>query len=106
MRETIRGIRPRPEDKRIGWVAAGKLLARRRPNLIPVYDSRVKKVLDRSRVDGWWWRDLRAQLVNDRDLVCQLRSVRARADAGHLSLLRTFDVMCWMFSWEDQGAPS
>jgi len=32
---------------RIGSVAAGKLLARKRPHLLPVYDSRVKKVLNR-----------------------------------------------------------
>jgi len=95
-------IRPRPKDKRIGPVAAGKLLARKRPHLIPVYDSRVKKVLHRPYTDRWWWRDLRAQLAGDPALVHQLESVRVRSNAGHLSLLRTFDVMCWMYSWEQQ----
>ena len=36
------------------------------------------------------------QLIKDQDLVRELESVRARAGASHLSLLRTFDIMCWM----------
>jgi hypothetical protein len=104
--QAICDIHPRPEYDRVGPIAAGKLLARKRPHLIPVYDSRVKKVLNRPRVDRSWWRDLRDQLTNDPALVRQLESMRARADAGHMSLLRVFDVMCWMFSWEDDdGAP-
>lgn len=100
--QAISDIHPRPEYDRVGPIAAGKLLARKRPHLIPVYDSRVKKVLSRPRVDRSWWHDLRAQLINDQDLVLQLESVRGRADAGHMSLLRIFDVMCWMFSWKDE----
>ena len=34
----------------LGPVAAGKLLARKRPHLIPVYDSRVKRI-GRPRTD-------------------------------------------------------
>jgi hypothetical protein len=100
----IRDIRPPPERNGIGPVAAGKLLARKRPHLIPVYDSRVKKVLSRPRTDRTWWRDLRTQLIEDQDLVRKLKSVGARAEAGHMSLLRVFDVMCWMFSRETKTA--
>ena len=103
--DMICDIEPRPEGQRIGPVAAGKLLARKRPELIPVYDSRIKKVLKRPRVDNRWWRDLRDQLVNDRVLVRELELVRASAGAGHMSLLRVFDVMCWMFSWEGVDSP-
>ena len=92
----LRGIKPRLHRSRLGPVAAGKLLARKRPHLIPVYDSHVKKVLGRPRNDQTWWSDLRCQLVRDDAFVRELESVRARAGAGHLSLLRTFDVMCWM----------
>jgi hypothetical protein len=95
-------IEPRPEGHRIGPVAAGKLLARKRPQLSPVYDSRIKKVLNRPRVDNRWWRDLRDQLVNGQALIRELESVRDSAGAGHMSLLRVFDVMCWMFNWEGQ----
>jgi hypothetical protein len=100
--DAIRDIKPRPKRNRIGPVAAGKVLARKRPELIPVYDSRVKKVLKRPQVDNRWWRDLRDQLINDQALVRELESVRTKAGAGHMSLLRVFDVMCWMFSWEGE----
>jgi hypothetical protein len=90
-------IKPRPGDDHLGPVAAGKLLARKRPHLIPVYDSHVKVALGRERIHNTWWSDLRCQLTTDAGLIPELESVRARAGVGHLSLLRTFDIMCWMF---------
>jgi hypothetical protein len=98
--QAVHDIRPRAGDKRIGPIGAGKLLARKRPQLIPVYDNRVRRVLGRPRPDNSWWHDLRCQLISDQALVCELESVRAAAGADHMSLLRVFDVMCWMFSWE------
>jgi hypothetical protein len=103
--QAIHDIKPRPDDKQIGAIASGKLLARKRPHLIPVFDGRVRLVLSRPKPDSSWWRDLRCQLISDHDLVGELESVRARAGASHLSLLRTFDIMCWMFSWEGGGSP-
>jgi len=103
--ELLRDIKPRPQDRNhLGPVAAGKLLARKRPQLLPVYDSHVKKVLKRPQADQMWWRDLRCQLTQDDDLVRELKAVRTRAGAGHLSLLRTFDVMCWMFGGSPEEA--
>ena len=103
--ELLRDIKPRPQDKKhLGPVAAGKLLARKRPDLLPVYDSHVKKVLRRRRNDQTWWRDLRCQLTKDDTLVRELETVRARAGAIHLSLLRTFDIMCWMFGGSPEEA--
>ena len=81
-----------------------KLLARKRPDLLPVYDSHLKKVLRRPRNDQTWWRDLRCQLTKDDALVRELETVRARAGAVHLSLLRTFDIMCWMFGGSPEEA--
>jgi hypothetical protein len=100
--DAICDIKPRPESNRIGPVAAGKLLARKRPRLLPVYDSRIKKVLNRPRIDNQWWHDLHDQLINDPGLVQELEAVRNRAGAGYMSQLRVFDVMCWMFSWEGE----
>jgi Family of unknown function (DUF6308) len=103
--ELLRDIKPRPQDKKhLGSVAAGKLLARKRPDLLPVYDSYVKKVLGRPWNDQTWWSDLRCQLTKDDALVRELETVRARAGAGHLSLLRTFDIMCWMFGGSPEEA--
>jgi Family of unknown function (DUF6308) len=103
--DAICDIEPRPESNRVGAVAAGKLLARKRPRLLPVYDSRIKKVLNRPRTDNQWWHDLHDQLINDPGLVQELEAVRNRAGASHMSLLRVFDVMCWMFSWEGEHGP-
>lgn len=101
----LREIKPPLERSRLGPVAAGKLLARKRPQLIPVYDSYVKKVLARPRDDQSWWSDLRCQLTKDTQLVSELEAVRARAGAGaaHLSLLRVFDIMCWMHGGKQQA---
>jgi hypothetical protein len=96
--EAICDIEPRPGDDNIGPITAGKLLARKRPDLIPVYDNRVRDVLSRPRPDNSWWHDLRCQLINDQALVRHLQTVRSQAGADHMSLLRVFDVMCWMFS--------
>ena len=50
--EAIRDIKPRADNDSIGPITAGKLLARKRPDLLPVYDSRVKGVLGRPRPDN------------------------------------------------------
>jgi hypothetical protein len=94
----LHDIKPPLDRSRLGPVAAGKLLARKRPHLIPVYDSYVERVLGRTRTHGTWWSDLRCRLTKDAALVSELESVRTRAGAGaaHLSLLRVFDIMCWM----------
>jgi hypothetical protein len=103
--ELLYAIKPRPQDRnRLAAVAAGKLLARKRPHLLPVYDSHVKEVLRRPSNDQMWWGDLRSQLIKDDALVRELKAVRARAGAGHLSLLRTFDIMCWMFGGSPEEA--
>jgi hypothetical protein len=94
--ELLRAIKP-PAQGRLGPVAAGKLLARKRPHLIPIYDSHVKAALGRRRNDESWWSELRTLLVTDEALVGELETVRTRAGAGHLSLLRTLDVLCWMY---------
>jgi hypothetical protein len=101
----LREIKPPLERSRLGPVAAGKLLARKRPQLIPVYDSYVKKVLARPRDDQAWWSDLRCQLTKDTQLISELEAVRTRAGAAaaHLSLLRVFDIMCWMHGGRQQA---
>ncbi|MEU3241147.1 DUF6308 family protein, partial [Streptomyces anthocyanicus] len=46
----------------IGWVTAGKLLARKRPRLLPVYDQVVRCILRRPPS---FWLDLQAALQAD-----------------------------------------
>lgn len=78
------------------WVTAGKLLARKRPRLVPVYDSVVRATL------GWpgteFWHPLREQLRADsRALWVQLQRLRDEAGLRRdLTPLRVFDVVLWM----------
>lgn len=79
----------------IGWVTAGKLLARKRPRLIPVYDRVVKQALGRRDGDEWW-RPLRTALVVKPDVVSRLQELRRETGLDVVSLLRILDVCIWM----------
>jgi hypothetical protein len=94
--EPLRAIK-RPANGRLGRVAASKLLARKRPHLIPVYDSHVKGTIGRRPNDQTYWTDLRSLLTTDDAPVRELETIRTRAEVGHLSLLRTLDVLFWMY---------
>ena len=78
----------------VGWVTASKLLARKRPRLLPVYDSVVKAALQPD-VESFWL-PLRQELLNG-GVVEQLREVRSAAGLSErISLLRVLDVAVWM----------
>ncbi|HKE74406.1 MAG TPA: DUF6308 family protein [Acidimicrobiales bacterium] len=80
----------------IAWVTAGKLLARKRPRLIPVYDSVVHLALDRTP-DDEFWRPLRDTLRDEPSLVDRLRELRGAAGIdGRVSVIRVLDVAIWM----------
>ncbi len=83
------------ELRGIDWVVAGKLLARKRPHLIPVYDRVVKSVTGGDRN---FWTALCKALQHD-DGALQERLIRIR-DAAYLpptvTTLRIFDVIAWM----------
>lgn len=86
----------------IGWVTAAKLLARKRPQLIPVFDRVVKAALGRGDEDEWW-RPLRAALAQDDDLVTKLATLHDQTRLGdEVSLLRVLDVTMWM---REHGKP-
>lgn len=77
-----------------GYVTAGKLLARKRPHLIPVYDSVVRCALGEPQQV---WLSLHAILADDetglRRRLAQLRSTcRIPVEA---SALRILDVVVW-----------
>jgi hypothetical protein len=79
----------------VGWVTAGKLLARKRPHLIPVWDQVVRCALGRSK-GVWLWLDelLRAE---EAVLFHRLEALhRQAALPAAVSLLRVLDVVIWM----------
>ncbi|WP_236787904.1 DUF6308 family protein [Amycolatopsis sp. GM8] len=76
------------------WVTANKLLARKRPHLLPVYDNEVAKLLDQP-ISFWacLWTWFHANPSRQEALT------RLRAEAGgieDISLLRCLDVVLWM----------
>lgn len=78
----------------IGWVTANKLLARKRPRLLPVYDNVVKNALQPNRQS--YWLPLRHDLQSE---ATRNKLDRIRADAGideSISLLRILDIVVWM----------
>jgi hypothetical protein len=79
----------------VGWVMAGKLLARKRPSLIPVYDQIVRCAY------GWpenIWKALRKALRQDDSYFrMALEDLKNRAGIPvEIGLLRTLDVAIWM----------
>ncbi|NLA35845.1 MAG: hypothetical protein GX868_09160 [Actinobacteria bacterium] len=79
-----------------GWVTAAKLLARKRPRLIPVNDRVVRKAF-RDSEEFDWWAALRGVLVADPSLVEEVKALRAKAGLGEgISVLRVIDVAVWM----------
>ncbi|MEV6567822.1 DUF6308 family protein [Streptomyces kronopolitis] len=86
------------EVKGIGPVGAGKLLARKRPHLLPVHDKVVKQVFARPASDLTFWSDMRTELRSDKGaLVSHLEELRDLAGIGRdISVLRVLDVAAWM----------
>jgi hypothetical protein len=88
----------------IGSVGAGKLLARKRPRLLPVYDSVIKKVFERPATDLSFWSDTRRALrADDHMLVAHLEDVRGLADLGEdIGVLRVLDTAAWLHGRDEQ----
>jgi hypothetical protein len=83
----------------ISWVTAAKLLARKRPALLPVYDRVVRAALGREG-EREFWEPLRAALSANADLVASLEGLRGAAAVGEdITLLRILDVIIWMLEY-------
>ncbi|SFP89220.1 hypothetical protein SAMN05660464_0016 [Geodermatophilus dictyosporus] len=79
----------------VGRTIATKLCARKRPGLLPIYDSVVGEV---TSAQSWQWEPLRQVLRAD-DGALQTRLLGLRDAAGldaSVSALRVYDVIAWM----------
>lgn len=77
----------------VGRTIGTKLLARKRPRLVPIYDSVVARI---SGIGDYHWEPLRSALRAD-GLHDRLLDLRERAGLGpHVSALRVLDVVTWM----------
>jgi hypothetical protein len=79
----------------VGWVSSGKLLARKRPHLIPVWDNVVRCAF--GRPDGAWLRLDDLLRAREGMILRQLGEMHAKAEVpAEVSLIRILDVVFWM----------
>lgn len=83
----------------VGQTTASKLMARKRPHLIPIFDSVIAEVTGmKGSLDQWsrW----RSALAPDggalSSMAIELDQVRKDAGQEELSILRTLDIVLWM----------
>jgi hypothetical protein len=85
------GTGDKPADR---WVTAGKLLARKRPRLVPAYDRVVRELISGPR--HYWWPTARAAM-RDPEVTAALVELRERAKiVPVVTDLRMLDVVLWM----------
>jgi Family of unknown function (DUF6308) len=77
---------------KVGWVTAGKLMAAKRPRLIPILDKEVKRLLRPPK--GQFWLAMYDQVADDRRRAT-IEEVCANAP-DEVSVLRRIDVALWM----------
>ncbi|MEO8555153.1 MAG: DUF6308 family protein [Actinomycetota bacterium] len=104
--EQIRSIHPIVSGYGEGWAAANKLLARKRPRLIPMYDAKVRRVANLAEGASWWFSLRHAMHVDGEDNEIRYRVCAAmrEADIGYVSVLRGLDVILWSYAkWRDSA---
>jgi hypothetical protein len=76
----------------VDWVTAGKLMAAKRPRLIPILDNKVKDFIQPP--DGLFWVKLHDELSDEsrRSAITDA----CRSAPPQVSLLRRIDVALWM----------
>ncbi|WP_104091771.1 DUF6308 family protein [Arthrobacter sp. GMC3] len=83
----------------MGATKISKVMARKRPHLVPIQDRIVVSELDASDADYWemWWHAMHLH-ENGKPVVADFaRELRERIpEAEKLSLLRTLDIVMWM----------
>ena len=81
----------------IGPTTASKIMARKRPRLIPIYDSVVRPLMGLKNSRGHW-AACHAALTDGSDLAGRLQEIRAGSGISEpISDLRTMDIVLWMY---------
>lgn len=81
----------------VGQTTASKILARKRPHLVPIYDSVVAGSVGMAdSADQWtrWNAAFRGE--GGAAGIDMLKNIRDESGQGHLSLLRVLDIAIWM----------
>ena len=83
----------------MGPVLTSKLMARKRPHLVPIQDSIVLAELNATDRDFWrmWWQAMQLTDSGHQPVRHYARKLRDSVPAAHeLSLLRVLDIVIWM----------
>lgn len=89
--------RNNPQAKRwnVGATTASKIMARKRPHLIPIDDSVVTRVIGRGTASSWrMWRD---ELLADNYLIERADEIKEHVERTDLSTLRALDIVLWQY---------
>lgn len=83
-----------------GGFAANKLLARKRPRLIPLYDEKVRRAVGLATDASWWFSLRHAMRLDGEDNEIRFRVAESmlEAEVGYVSLLRGLDVILWSYA--------
>lgn len=76
-----------------GPVITSKLLARKRPHLVPIYDRHIEKAMGLGSSEHHWI--VMHELMSSPELVERLFRIRSEAGIESIPLLRVFDVATW-----------
>lgn len=103
----IRSIHDAGATTVLGWSAANKLLARKRPRLIPLYDVKVRGVVGLSDGASWWFSLREAMRLDGEDNEVRFRvgSAMREANVRNVSVLRGLDVILWSYALSDGSRP-
>lgn len=97
----IRSSGWRDNNGGVGWTKTSKLLATKRPHAVPIYDSLIENALFGGRKPKNYWNIWRERLTGEQGIALRTLVDDVRKEAGvgnNLSLLRTIDIVVWM--WE------
>lgn len=87
--------KPSEEKWQVSPTRASKIMARKRPHLIPINDRIIKNAIEKKTKDNdWklWWE----ALTEDDYLEDRAETLRQAIDRPRLSTLRVLDVLLWM----------
>lgn len=98
---TIREIRG------VGPTRTAKLLARKRPRLIPIWDSVIARVLDLPTTQSYWIHFHTALTLDDSSLDKKLSELAQKAGVGErYSRIRVLDILTWMYGKDKKNYES
>lgn len=88
----------------IGQTTASKIMARKRPHLVPIYDSEVGPQMSMRNADNQW--EIWWQAFQDNPgLGERLDRIGAAANVPHISRLRIMDVALWRYGKDKRPTP-